>query len=197
MYIIPQNLKNEAIKILKNCFSLISNRKFNDITDLFYIFNPSFYTSFMLKTNEVLNNLIIKTLELAIPQIDNLFLNSQFRKDNYYKFKSNYRSFTTIFEDIEFNRYYYTDKNKKNGFYFVDKLFNFEKYSKYDPLVRSILIDNSVSTNANLTSTRTTFILNNYNDYLSNNIYKNVPRQTIYYWKQKWNLPKVLHFLIF
>ena len=71
MYIIPQNLKNEAIKILKNCFSLISNRKFNDITDLFYIFNPSFYTSFMLKTNEVLNNLIIKTLELAIPQIDN------------------------------------------------------------------------------------------------------------------------------
>ena len=145
----------------------------------------------MLKTNEVLNNLIIKTLELAIPQIDNLFLNSQFRKDNYYKFKSNYRSFTTIFGDIEFNRYYYTDKNKKNGFYFVDKLFNFEKYSKYDPLVRSILIDNSVSTNANLTSTRTTFILNNYNDYLSNNIYKNVPRQTIYYWKQKWNLPKV------
>ncbi len=191
MYIIPQNLKNEAIKILKNCFSLISNRDFNNITELFNMFNPSFYISFMLKTNEVLNNIIIKTLELAIPQIDNLFLNSQFRKNNYYKFKSNYRSFTTIFGDIEFDRYYYTDKNKKNGFYFIDKLFSFEKYTKYDALVRAILIDNSVSTNANLTSNRTTFILNNYNDYLSNNIYKNVPRQTIYYWKQNWNLPKV------
>lgn len=191
MYILPQILKNEAKKILKNCFNLISNRKFNDITELFDTFNPSFYISFMLNTNDSLNNIIIKALELAIPKIDNLFLNSQYRKDNFYKFKKNYRSFTTIFGDIEFSRYYYTDKNKKNGFYFIDKLFDFEKYTKYDPLVRSILIDNSVYTNANLTSNRTSFILNDYNNYLSNNIYKNVSRQTIYYWKQKWNLPKV------
>lgn len=170
MYILPQILKNEAKKILKNFFSLISNRKFNNITDLFDTFNPSFYISFMLNTNEFLNKIIIKTLELAIPQIDNLFLNSQYRKDNFYKFKTNYRSFTTIFGDIEFSRYYYTDKDKNNSFYFIDKLFCFEKYTKYDPLVRSILIDNSVSTNANLTSNRTSFILNNYNDYLSNNI---------------------------
>lgn len=183
MYILPQNLKN--------CFSLISNRKFNNITDLFYTFNSTFYISFMLNTDEFLNKIIIKTLELAIPQIDKLFLNSQYRKDNFYKFNANHRSFTTIFGDIEFDRYYYTDKNKKDGFYLIDKLFGFEKYTKYDPVVRSILIDNSVSTNTNLTSNRTSFILNNYNDYLSNNIDKNVPRQTIYYWKQKWNLPNV------
>ena len=46
MYIIPQNLKNEAIKILKNCFSLISNRDFNNITELFNMFNPSHSFSF-------------------------------------------------------------------------------------------------------------------------------------------------------
>ena len=71
----------------------------------------------MLHTNNFLNKIIIKTLELAIPQIDNLFLNSQYRKNNFYKFKANNRSFTTIFGDIEFTRYYYSDKDKKNGFY--------------------------------------------------------------------------------
>ena len=62
-----------------------------------------------------LNDIIIKTLEMAIPQIDILFLNSTYRKNNYYKFNSNRRSFTTIFGDLEVERYYYTDKKKKNG----------------------------------------------------------------------------------
>ena len=191
MYIIPQNLKNDAKKILTNCFYFISQGKFNTFINSFETFNPSFYITSMLYINYDLRDIVIKTLEMAIPQIDQLFINSQYRKNNFYKFKPNFRSFTTIFGDIEFERHYYTDKDKKNGFYFIDELFGFEKYTKYDPLVRAILIDNSVSTNANLTSNRTSFILGNFNDYLSNNIYKNIPRQTIYNWKHNWILPKV------
>ena len=196
MYILPQNLKNEAKKILKNCFYFISKGKFNDLIDSFDMFSPYSYIPFILNINEQLNDIVIKTFEMAIPQIDTLFLNSQYRKNNFYKFNKNYRSFTTIFGDLEFERHYYTDKNKKNGFYFIDELFCFEEYIKYDSVVRAILIDNSVSTNSNLTSNRTSFILGNYNDYLSNNNYKNVTRQTIYNWKQKWNIPKVEYELI-
>ena len=191
MYIIPQNLKIEAKNILKNCFYIISKGNFNNLINSFEFFNPYSYISSTLNVNDQLNNIVIKTLKLAIPQIDNLFLNSQYRKNNFYKSDKHDRSFTTIFGDLEFERYYYTDKNKKNGFYFIDELLSFEKYTRYDPLVRAILIDNSVSTNANITSNRTSFILNNYKDYLSNNIYKNIPRQTIYNWKLKWNIPKV------
>ena len=58
---------------------------------------------------EQLKNIVIKTLKLAIPQIDNLFLNSQYRKNNFYKAVRQERNFTTIFGDLDFERYYYTD----------------------------------------------------------------------------------------
>ena len=48
-----------------------------------------------------------------------------------------------------------------------------------------MLIENSVLTNANITSNKTSLLLSNYNDYLTNNHYKDVPRQTIYNWKKK------------
>ena len=179
MFIIPQNLIVVAKKILKNCFYFISKGNFNNIINYFDFFNPNSF-SFMLNINEHLKTIVINSLKLAIPQIDYLFLNSQYRKDNFYKTIKHNRSFTTLFGDLEFERYYYTDKNKKNGFYFIDELFGFEKYIKYDALVRAILIDNSVFTNTNLTSNRTSFLLNNFNDYLHNNFYKNIPRQTIY-----------------
>lgn len=188
---IPQNIIDEAKNILKNCFYFISHGRFENILNDFDYFNPCFYISFMLNINSELSNIVIKTLEMAIPQIDKMFVISQYRKNNYYKYNQDFRSFTTIYGDIEFERYYYTDKDKKNGFYFIDKLFNFEAYTKYDPLVRAILIDNSVSTNVNLTSNKSSFILGNYKDYLDNNGFINVSRQTIYNWKHDWKLPKV------
>ena len=36
-----------------------------------------------------------------------MFVNSQYRKNNYYKYNKDFRSFTTIYGDIEFERYYY------------------------------------------------------------------------------------------
>ena len=67
--------KMDSIKSLKNGSFVLINGSY-EFDNYKNNIAKQYYTSFMLKTNEVLNNLIIKTLELAIPQIDNLFLNS-------------------------------------------------------------------------------------------------------------------------
>lgn len=188
---IPQNLKNEAINIFKNCYNFVSHFNFNSIFDIFNHFSKNFYPSFIFNINEKSKDVIIKTLKLAISQIDTMFLNSTYRKNNFYKSDVHSRSFTTIFGELEFDRIYYTDKNKKNGFYFIDELFHFESYVKYDSVVRSILINHSISSNPNLTSNKTSFVLGDYQTYLDNNSFNNVPRQTIYNWINNWNISKI------
>lgn len=145
----------------------------------------------MISLNDGLRNMIIETMKLAIQRIDNAFLNSSYRKYNFYKCDTHRRSITNIFGDLDFERIYYTDKNKKNGFYFIDELFKFEKYTTYDPLVRAILINSSTNTNANITSNETNLLLNDYSNYLDNNNFKNVSRKTIYTWIHKWKISKI------
>ena len=41
---------------------------------------------------------------------------------------------------------------QKNGFFFIDKLFAFEEYKTFDPIVRGLAINASVDNNINKTS---------------------------------------------
>ena len=189
---ITQELLNETQKIIKKCFftvckSILNPFLNNSVND----FSNTAYINFMLNLNSNLNEVVIKTLQMAIPQIDEYFLNSNYRKLYFYKGSIHNRSITLLFGDLNYERIYYTDKNKKNGFYLIDELFNFEKNTTYDPLVRAIFIDNAVNTNANITSNKTNFILGDYKEYMKQNNFRNIPRQTVYRWIKKWNIPKV------
>ena len=189
---ITQNLKIEAIKLFNDTFFEVSKKILsNPIDDFFNKISPLSYIKGMLNFKENLNQVIVETFKLAIPKIDAYFLTSEYRRKNFYKCDTHSRNITLIFGELEFERIYYTDKNKKNGFYFIDQLFGFEKYTTYDPIVRSILIDSSVSINANYSSVKTSFLLGDYSSYLNKNHFKNIPRQTIYNWIKNWNIPKV------
>lgn len=192
MTIITQDLINVTKNILKQCFFTTCRNILDPIiTRSLNNFSNSAYIESMLSLNNGLDSVVIKTLEMAIPKIDEYFLNSEHRKTNFYKCVKHSRNITILFGELSFERFYYTDKDKKNGFYLIDELFNFEKYTTYDPLVRSILINNSVTVNPNVTSCNTSFILGNYTDYINKNSFKNVPRQTIYGWIKNWNIPEV------
>lgn len=189
---IPYKLKIDAKNILKFTFHDISKKLLGDVLDEhFDFFNPTKYINSTINLMDKFKEVIIKTLEKSIPKIDELFLNSRYRKFYFYKSNVQKRSITTIFGDLNFERIYYTNKDKQNGFYFIDELFGFEKYTTYDPIVRALLIDSSVTTNANLSSSKTSLILNNYKDYMDKNYFKNISRQTIYNWEKEWNVPKV------
>lgn len=193
MISIPYKLKNEIEKIIKLKFC----EKILQISDTFTsnllnCFDSNKFVKNELNYQNDSYKLIIEILEEIIPIIDDLFLNSDFRKNNYYKNKENIiRDREFIFGSLLYERNYYTDKNKENGFFFIDELFGFEKYTKYDQLFRALFISETVNSNANQASNSS--ILNNSSilKSINSNSFNKIPRQTIYNWINNWDIPNV------
>lgn len=185
---IPQKIKIEAENILKDVTKNVILENINNLSNLFL---SSRLSSIFLISK--LKQIVLQIYQRAITLIDKMFLNSEYRKKYYYKSTSTpqKRTIINVFGELYFKRHYYVDKNKKNGFYFIDEFFHFEEYSTYDYTVRSILIDRSVSNNVNNTSANYHLNLLNLEDYLTQSFTNNLPRQTIYSWIHKWNIPKV------
>lgn len=189
---ISQNFVNVAKNVTKKSFNFACNiYLWPSLSNLFNDASDNAYVSYSLKIKEAFNKTIIETLKLAIPAIDKHYCDSEYRKSNFYKSNSHSRTIVTIFGELNFERNYYTDKNKKNGFYLIDELFHFEKFTTYDCIFRAIMIDNSVNINANNTSIKSDYFSGNFSDYLSESNFCKIPRQSIYNWINNWNIPKV------
>ena len=185
MNIIPQNLQDCATKILNEVTMNVLSNNLSKLTGTFLSPISSILVSIQIKI--ILTEIYVK----SINKIDEMFANSDYRKENYYKGIKKQRTIIKLFGELQFERYYYVDKNKQNGFYFIDKLFNFEEYKTYDECVGSILIDNSINNNVNNTSNKSNLLLHSFYSYLIDNFNQMLPRQTIYNWLHEWNLPKV------
>ncbi len=150
MISIPQDIKKEAHKILKIVSAQVFSENINNICDLFSCRLSSIFLLSKLKS------IILQIYKSAITLIDEMFLNSKYRKKNFYKSSSApiERTVIKIFGELHFQRHYYVDKDKKNGFFFIDELFGFDMYKTYDEVVRSILINKSVDENVNKTAER-------------------------------------------
>lgn len=195
MISIPLNLKNEIEKIIKTVFLNKIVKILTSFTNhLLYNYNDNMFIQSELNFENDMNKLFIEVILESIPLIDELFLNSSFRKQHYYISDRNViRNRELYYGTLLYERNYYVDKTKKNGFYFIDELFGFEKYTQYDQLLRGLFINEAVNTNANQASKNK--LLNNHTilDSLNPNIksLKQVPRQTIYRWINKWEIPTV------
>ena len=185
MTIIPQKLKNEIKKITKNVINEAFSKELCSLNQLLYIKNSPIHVISILKKT------MLEIYQKSIPLIDDIFLNSDYRKRNFYKSNTNNRTIITIYGELNYTRNYYVDKDKNNGFYFVDEVFNFDRYVTYDHIVRSILIDKSIDINANNASINYDLNLFDLKSYLDSNATQSISRQTIYNWIHKWNLPKV------
>lgn len=195
MISIPLNLRNKIQKIIKVKFLEKISQVSNNITNnLLYNFDINKFTESELNFENDMNKLFIEVILESIPLIDELFMNSFFRRKHYYISKRNViRDRELYFGSFLYERNYYCDKDKKNGFYFIDELFGFEKYTRYDQLIRGLFINEAVQTNANQASKNK--ILNNHSILDSLNpdskSLKQIPRQTIYRWINKWEIPSV------
>lgn len=87
------------------------------MNQLFYSYSEFKYTSIILSFTKKIHELIIRVLKNAIKIIDNLFAKSDYRRKNFYINKQNInRTIVDCYGELSFNRTYYTDKNKENGF---------------------------------------------------------------------------------
>lgn len=104
---ISQNIKFEAEKILESVTKSILLENINDICHLFF---SKFSSIFLISK---LKQMILSIYQKAIPLIDKVFLESEYRKKNYYKSSSIPidRTIITIFGELHFKRHYYVDKN--------------------------------------------------------------------------------------
>ena len=147
----------------------------------------------MLSLDKDIRIAILKIIKEVIEIFDNLYANSKERKKQFNISNPRCRrSIMTIFGELEFDRIYYYDKKDKNKhFYFIDTLFGFSKYDRYDKLVKAIAISNAMETNQKKGAEITNDRINSLEDSISGKKICNVSRQDIYIWIDKWNVPDV------
>lgn len=114
-----------------------------------------------------------------------------YHQKNFYINKQNVsRTIVDCFSTLSFSRSNYTDKNKHNGFFFINNLFGFEQYKTYSQLVRALLIKESTNSNVNKACNNSLIYNFDILDNLKNNNI-NIPRQTVYNWIKNLILLKV------
>ena len=135
-----------------------------------------------------MNKISITFLSNYFESIDKVFKNSSKRKDKYYINKSNVkRTIVTIFGTITFYRTLYQNKLTGEYYFYVDDILGLEAYKNYDPIIRAILVQNSVVTNPNHTSRYSPLDILN----LKNRLKESIPKQTIYKFKQEMKIRKI------
>lgn len=76
--------------------------------------------------------------------------------------------------------------------FLLDKYFNLPKYDHYDPIIKSIAINNAFHTSQAQASCDISFITNGLSFFIDKDKIFNIPRQSIYNWIKKWKVPNVI-----
>ena len=191
MNILSQILKISSKNLLVNQFIYIINAKLHNMIDKFANDNSNNrYCNMFLILQEFFNTLGTSLITSFFEALDNEFKYSKERKDKYYINKSNVeRTIITIFGTISFKRTLYQNKITGEYYFYLDDLFGLEAYRNYDPLVRGILVQDSVLTNPNHTSKYSSLNSLDLKSYL--NSCTSIPKQTIYKFKQETKIRNV------
>ena len=191
MNILPQILNISSKNLLVNHFVDNFKKKIDHLLDHFIYGNAAHpYPSFFLEMQQIMNQVCLDFTTKYYELIDKDFRDSKERKKYYVINKSNVpRTLITIFGTINFHRTLYQHKVTGEYYFYVDDVCGIDAYKNYDPLVRAILVQDSVLTNPNHTSKFSSLSSLNLLGMLKGQL--SVPKQTIYKMKyvmvdEKW-----------
>jgi hypothetical protein len=186
----------------KNLLINESLYKFKEVlNEFFYIFSSTSDDSFInyvnmtLQLQELINNFCQKLIIDTFEKIDKQFCGSIERKKEYYINKKNIsRTIITIFGEITFHRTLYKNKITGEYYFYLDEKLGLEAYKNYDPIIRGILVDDSVNTCPNTASNHSSLNALSLKKYVNGN--RKIPRQTIYYFKKNTKIRTIKYDLI-
>lgn len=193
MYILPQFLEISSKNLLVNQFSYTIKEKLHTLIDTFNLDNgKNRYSNLFILFQEVVNSFSCSFFQNFFEAIDNQFKNSRERKEKYVINKSNVeRTLITIFGTITFQRTLYQNKITGEYYFYLDDVLGLESYRNYDPVVRGILVQDSVLTNPNHSSQFSSLNALNLKHSLLGSI--SIPKQTIYKFKQETKIRNVCY----
>ena len=189
MYMLPQVLDISTENFIINQIISTFKSKLSEILNKFIInVSKNRYVNIFLELQNIMNEISITFLSNYFESVDKVFKNSKKRKENYYINKSNVkRTIITIFGNITFYRTLYLNKLTGEYYFYVDDALGLEAYKNYVPIIRAILVQDSVVTNPNHTSRHCPLNILN----LKNRLNESIPKQTIYKFKQDTKIRKI------
>lgn len=188
-YILNIETKNLIINQLIEKIKLKLSKLFNK---LFINFKTSRYIENILNIQKEMNDTLKEIIIEFINIIDKQFKNSDIRKQKYVINKSNVpRIIYTIYGEIYYERTLYKSKTDNKYYCFVDDILGIEKYKMYDPIIRGIVINDSVNNNPNNASYHSSLDTLNILDYLSHSKTPKISRQSIYRWIREFNIKDI------
>lgn len=146
--------------------------------------------SIQKEINEIIRKFIIEFISI----IDETFKNSSERKSKYNINKSNVkRTIYTIYGEICFERTFYINKKTNEYYFFVDDVLGLEAYTTYDPIVRGLVVDDSVNYNPNNASYHSSIDSLNILNKLSKNKVSQISGQSVYRWVRETKITKITY----
>ena len=193
MNILPQILKISSKNLLVNHFVDEFKKKIDHLFERFIYGKATHpYLSFFLELQNMMNQLVNIFIGKYFQMIDMDFRDSEERRKNFVINKSNVpRTLITIFGTITFNRTLYQHKTTGEYYFYVDDVCGIDAYKNYDPLVRSLLVQDSVLTNPSHTSNFSSLSSLNLLGMLKGQL--SIPKQTIYKMKQEIKIRKIAY----
>ena len=192
MNILPQILNYDTKNLIINNIIYNIKAKLNEfITHICTDYSPSRLIKNTLELQNNYNKIVLDSIIQFINIADETFKNSDERKNKYYVNISNKsRTIFTIYGELTFTRTYYKEKNKDNYYFYIDDLLGLDQYNTYDPLIKSIVIDDSINYNPNNASYHSSLDILNLNNKLNNRI-SQISRQSIYRWIRESNIKEI------
>lgn len=191
MYILPQILNISSENSLINSLIDKIKEKLAICIEKFIFSNiKNIYVNLTVSLQELFNDLSSDLIKEFIEAVDLEFKNSEKRKERFYINKSNVkRSIVTIFGEITFHRTLYQDKYTNEYYNYIDDVPGLEAYKTYDPIVREILIQDSVWRNPSHTSSFSSLNALHIKQSLEQTL--PIPKQTIYLFKREAKLCEI------
>lgn len=138
----------EPSNTLKNLFASIQESTKHLVSPVNQDFSIRNYTQFIEDTSEWLRLAACDSLVQNFELLDLNFKNSSLRKRDYYVHQTRERTLITVFGLVRFKRTIYKDKGTGKTFIYVDRKLGLPKYDRYDPCVKSMIVEACANQNS-------------------------------------------------
>ena len=187
MNIILQKYEFELKNLLFNEISKYIKDLTTDFVNNLFVSNNKYINlinSLTKNVRELIKTIIVKTIDF----FNEKFINDEYRRGKWHiNIRKDHRSINIAgLGQIDFTRTYFEKADGSEYCYFIDKLFGFEKYDRYDCITKATTIDLAMKTNQKLAGE----ILNDNSTIPIDENYI-IPRQTIHNWIKKWKIPMI------